>query len=1120
MADDTPSGTRPFGFYDTFAQMLNDLAATKGYHLHSQLARAIDPKATETLEKNVGNWRSGKNLPSPSYLKPLAKALDLKPEQIDLWNRLYRKAQDDVRAQTRARRPAPSSSEEQVQLAEPETPIAKTPVSLPEGTIGEEQGGTKPPTTKSSEPMGAKTHWTDAFKTRLEILVALIAIVSAAAGAVWATLPYAQRDYPWLIPTWLQATTPPPPPQIATYCDDFAKSSFDPTNPSDKPGTELHRIDFKNAGPACKAELEAARARRDKEAERRYVFLNARVVISEILADRSAIRSNILEIFNTRTLYGTSDPLVSANRVLLAEEIRKDDQIPSRLDEAIRPIEKLSQQGYVPAQMEILQIEFDDIQNRSSTRTAVDDSILLEKVAALRANKGFSLSQNPRLLTMSCRIVLTPFFGDHIVPTIEEHGKIKTAIADCEQAQQSEDARAQLILSVANLYRLPGTPSASDLPDTDDLKTKRELTFLKEQSSFELRNYPSALRNIALISQNNILSLDDVRKSIALSEQAYKAGRDTLGYLCGLHSLDWSFKAKIPPSWEKTFHIDLSRFFNEEGRSRKMANFCKYIESKDSDFGLFYIATAHASGELADFGINRDVRRAAELFQVYRHDPTTDNKPDRLSRGSDRLGELCALYVRPEQTRWPLDRYRKTIETIQSSRSEARTRRDLDTVCEMAADADNSFSMIWLYLASIGAAEGFEAAPRKTSAAFDRLIAHSKVEMAIPASKRHVTIWLGSICRLYAEEDVEKNNLIHDALFRRGNNEETKTLALSEWSRACAAAIEGGSEIAIEVAFWAWTYGHGPVPKDYDRARAFAVLLEQIARRNLAETTNAARINKERALAVLLIAPGQPLKKVDEGLAILTRHVKAGDAESLHVLAQFLDEQTSIKLKNNMISLDARPLRDRVYEAYRVAIEGLIFGSLVPSEPKQFASALSKWLNQNALGQTQPSFTHHIARLAFDPPKSPDPRWHDAFVWTWQKFEETAIADEVWTLEEQFDIKTCHGPTDKAAQRLPDGTTVWQSSAWYRGQAFYYVAMRGLQLGDSRNEIGQARFLSLMKAAAVLDNVDALEIIGYVTSRPTNTKEEKQIAIACYTRAKNLGVSGLERTIQDIVKTK
>lgn len=94
MTEPAEPGQKPFRFYRTFGEMLDDLAAAKGFHQHSQLARVINPKASETLEKNVGNWRRGRNLPSPSFLPKLAIALGVTddPELEMLWNRLYAEA--------------------------------------------------------------------------------------------------------------------------------------------------------------------------------------------------------------------------------------------------------------------------------------------------------------------------------------------------------------------------------------------------------------------------------------------------------------------------------------------------------------------------------------------------------------------------------------------------------------------------------------------------------------------------------------------------------------------------------------------------------------------------------------------------------------------------------------------------------------------------------------------------------------------------------------------------------------------------------------------------------------------------------------------------------------------
>lgn len=90
--DDAPSpSSRPLGLYATFAQMLDDLCTSKGFFQHSQVAHAI---GSANSEKDIGNWRSGRNLPSPGFLKPLADALGVtgNPELEQTWNRLYAEA--------------------------------------------------------------------------------------------------------------------------------------------------------------------------------------------------------------------------------------------------------------------------------------------------------------------------------------------------------------------------------------------------------------------------------------------------------------------------------------------------------------------------------------------------------------------------------------------------------------------------------------------------------------------------------------------------------------------------------------------------------------------------------------------------------------------------------------------------------------------------------------------------------------------------------------------------------------------------------------------------------------------------------------------------------------------
>ncbi|MFK8254210.1 YARHG domain-containing protein [Ancylobacter terrae] len=95
MTDPQEHSTRPFGTWRSFAEMLDELALVKGLHTHKQLATAIKDATKQTvLEKNIGNWRRGDNLPSPAFLKPLADTLGVtgNAKLEPVWNRLYAEA--------------------------------------------------------------------------------------------------------------------------------------------------------------------------------------------------------------------------------------------------------------------------------------------------------------------------------------------------------------------------------------------------------------------------------------------------------------------------------------------------------------------------------------------------------------------------------------------------------------------------------------------------------------------------------------------------------------------------------------------------------------------------------------------------------------------------------------------------------------------------------------------------------------------------------------------------------------------------------------------------------------------------------------------------------------------
>jgi hypothetical protein len=101
---------KSWGTYRHLYEMIEDLATTKGFHTDKRLSEAIEvATGYYVLEKNIQNWRSGRNVPSPEMLDRLAATFGIiqGTREFATWNRLYADATAVRRAKRKSARPLP-----------------------------------------------------------------------------------------------------------------------------------------------------------------------------------------------------------------------------------------------------------------------------------------------------------------------------------------------------------------------------------------------------------------------------------------------------------------------------------------------------------------------------------------------------------------------------------------------------------------------------------------------------------------------------------------------------------------------------------------------------------------------------------------------------------------------------------------------------------------------------------------------------------------------------------------------------------------------------------------------------------------------------------------------------
>lgn len=113
MNEDSSTSNQAYGFYRTFAEMLDDRLRVLNLHSRKDVVEAIAKKTgIRVSENNIGNWRRGANPPTPPYLKALTTTIGIEadPEMHRLWLRLYGEATKQRRATAPPRRRPPRLS--------------------------------------------------------------------------------------------------------------------------------------------------------------------------------------------------------------------------------------------------------------------------------------------------------------------------------------------------------------------------------------------------------------------------------------------------------------------------------------------------------------------------------------------------------------------------------------------------------------------------------------------------------------------------------------------------------------------------------------------------------------------------------------------------------------------------------------------------------------------------------------------------------------------------------------------------------------------------------------------------------------------------------------------------
>lgn len=770
-----PYKLKPLESYQRFHELLIDLAQNAKLSRPARLADAIGANRT-----TVQRWRDGKSYPGtkPNSNPPVQydeELIDLfgfrnDHELMTCWRKLLEaerrrpraevetdEATDDDTGNEQGPPEGSAGPDEELPLpgqredhpGEKDTELSDPPapaLSPEEGPVGFDLG----------KPKRAAIKPAAIWKLSCEFFGAVPGLVTTA-GAVG------------VVALWLGWPSPPKPPEpppvppaqlhppaSVADCEMAARPPFDPTLPDGTPGLELVRMTVGDAKGACKLALEYMWQHGTKEGVTRIKFLQARVLLAEALAGRMEARRQILNVLNDLDLYGTKDPVSSeAARQKLSEVRQSEAGFATKMDEQIESISIIAMNGYIPAVIEELLSRW-----RFQAWVLEEKDVRRERMLSLVENfynsSSSSVRNNPVLQEIRCGIMLQPYFvSNQNVRADADLNRIASGIDACKQAQAS-GVVARTLLALANYYELPGTPNGELVGSPKRVKQVDRARELKKDSSFSgAEHYGWIYQNIAWVLRSFPTSIHDIYASIRWYEASFiRSNFDSdIGSLCGMYGIDWAEGiTDIPEEW-KSFQIDVDAFYRADYRPRRMVAFCRWAEGQSADWGMYVLARARVSGEAEAFGIERDLRKAADLFTRYAHDPRAGNRNARRIQGVNKLSDVCELLSQPEK--YLNDRrYRQTAQDIIGNRNDGKFRADLDYVCRQAAEGGDPYSAQWLFLISTGLFDGISASRAPETTMVNRLIqlrAEAKANSNVRRD-RLIGEMLAKICENYKSD--------------------------------------------------------------------------------------------------------------------------------------------------------------------------------------------------------------------------------------------------------------------------------------------------------------------------------------------------------------------------------